>query len=60
MIKLDFVPVVVDLAQPPTVEIDERGFYLIDGQYVPDTETGRLRLEYALRDNPLKPKPINP
>lgn len=41
-------PVVVETPKRSGVEVDERGFYLIDGLYVPDTEAGRLRLQYAL------------
>jgi hypothetical protein len=49
MFKRDFEPVVVELPKPPVVEIDERGFFAIDGNLVPDTETGRILLEHTLR-----------
>lgn len=49
MFKRDFEPVPVDYnPKPSVVTLDERGYYLIDGDYVPDTETGRMRLQYAL------------
>jgi hypothetical protein len=41
-------PVAVETPKGSGVEIDERGFFTIDGWLVPDTETGRMRLQYAL------------
>jgi hypothetical protein len=47
MFKRDFEPVAIE-TKSNTVEVDERGFFTIDGNLVPDTETGRMRLQYAL------------
>jgi hypothetical protein len=48
MFKRDFEPVIVETPKRSGVEIDERGFFTIDGNLVPDTEAGRMRLQYAL------------
>src|SRR5580658_2383762 len=47
MFKRDFEPVSVPV-KSSGVEVDKQGFFIIDGCRVPDTETGRMRLQFAL------------
>jgi len=42
--------IVLPLPDPPKIEIDERGFWLVNGQRVPDTEIGRVYFQTMLRE----------